>query len=67
MHIDIYGPMVITSYGRPKYFLTFIDDLFMKTFFYIMKIKFEIFDKFKFFKVFITLKTKSNWKEYQGD
>ncbi len=60
MHINLYGPMVITSHGRAKYFLTFIDDFFRKTFFYIMKIKFEVFDKFKFFKVFKTLKTKSN-------
>jgi len=38
-----------------------------RQFFYIMKIKLGVFDKFKFFKVFKTLKIKSNWKENQGD
>jgi hypothetical protein len=49
VHTNLCGPMV-TSHERAKYFLTFINDFFRKTFFYIMKIKFGMFDKLKVFK-----------------
>jgi len=36
-----------TSHGGAKYFLTFIDDFFRKTFLYTMKTKFGVLDKLK--------------------
>jgi hypothetical protein len=47
MHTNLRGFMVTSFYGRAKYFLTFIDNLFKKTFLYIMKTKFGVFDKLK--------------------
>lgn len=50
VHIDLCGLMT-TFHGRRKYFLTFINDFLKKNFFYTMKIKFCMLDKFKVFKV----------------
>jgi hypothetical protein len=52
VHRDLCGFMA-TSHGRAKYFLTFIDDFFRKTFSYTMKIKFGKFDKLKIFKAWV--------------
>jgi hypothetical protein len=48
----------ITFHGKAKYFLTFIDDLFRKTYIYTMKIKFRVLDKLKVFKILAKNQTK---------
>jgi hypothetical protein len=51
--------MVTTRFhGRAKYFLTFIDDFFRRTFLYTMKIKFGVLDKLNVFKDLVKIETK---------
>jgi hypothetical protein len=47
VHTYVCGPMATTFHGRAKYFLTFIDDFFGKTFLYTKKIKFGVLDKLR--------------------
>jgi hypothetical protein len=49
VHTYLCGSMA-TSHGGEKYFLTFIDDCFMKIFLYTMKTKFGVLDKLNIFK-----------------
>jgi hypothetical protein len=42
--------MATIFHGGAKYFLTFIDDFFRKTFLYTMKIKFGVLNKLNVFK-----------------
>jgi len=53
VHIDVCGPMNISSVGCNKYFLTFIDDFSRKTWIYLLKSKDEVFHSFKIFKAFV--------------
>jgi len=62
VHIDLCNLMATTFHGREKYFKTFIDDFFRKTFFHTMKIKFSVFDKFKVFKSLVENQTRKNIK-----
>jgi len=50
VHTYLCGPMATIFHGGAKYFLTFIDDFFRKTFLYTMKIKFGVLDKLNVFK-----------------
>jgi hypothetical protein len=52
VHIDVWGPTKIPSFGGAKYFLTFIDEFFRKTFCYFLKNKRECLKKFHEFKAF---------------
>ena len=49
IHTDVCGPMNIEARGRYHYFLIFTDDLSRYEYIYLMKHKFEIFEKFKEF------------------
>ena len=50
MHIDLVGPMQVTSIGGNTYFMTFIDNFSHRTWVYFLKNKSEAFDKFVEFK-----------------
>ncbi len=60
-HTNLCGP-IVTSREREKYFLTFINDLFKKSFFYTMKTKFGVFDKLKVCKTLVKNQTKKKSK-----
>src|SRR6266536_3356657 len=47
IHIDVYSPMSVEARGGYRYFLTFTDDLSKYVYIYLMKHKFETFEKFK--------------------
>ncbi|KAF7124908.1 hypothetical protein RHSIM_Rhsim12G0120600 [Rhododendron simsii] len=53
VHIDVCGPLKQISNGQNKYFLTFIDDYSRKTWVYFLKLKSEVFEKFKEFKALV--------------
>jgi len=64
------GPM--WSHGnnnswKCKYFPTFIDNLFKNIFFYTMKTKFGVLDKFKVFKVLVEYHIENNIKAIRCD
>ena len=50
VHSDVYGPMLIQARGGYEYFITFTDDYSRFGYVYLMKRKFEAFEKFKEFK-----------------
>jgi hypothetical protein len=49
IHTDVCGPMSILMRGGYRYFLTFTNDLSRYGYIYLMKHKFEMFEKFKEF------------------
>ena len=49
IHTDVYGPMSVEARGGYRYFLTFTDDLSRYGYMYLMKHKYETFEKFKEF------------------
>ncbi len=51
MHLDICGPLNACTHSKSRYFITFIDDVFRYTIIYLFNFKYEIFDKFKHYKV----------------
>ena len=53
VHSDLCGPLSTPSFSRCKYFLTFIDDFFRRTWVYFLKHKNEVFDKFLAYKALI--------------
>ena len=50
VHSDVCGPMSIQARGGYEYFITFIDDYSRFGYVYLMKWKFEAFEKFKEFR-----------------
>ena len=50
IHTDVCGPMSVDARGGYRYFLTFIDDLSIYGYIYLMKHKSETFEKFKEFQ-----------------
>ena len=50
IHTNACGPMSAEAHGGYRYFLTFIDDLSRYEYIYLMKHKFETFEKFKEFQ-----------------
>ncbi|XP_058198441.1 uncharacterized protein LOC131313960 [Rhododendron vialii] len=53
VHTDVCGPLKPISNGQNRYFLTFIDDYSRKTWVYFLKLKSEVFEKFKEFKALV--------------
>ena len=49
MHTDVCGPMSVEARGGYRYVLTLTDDLSRYGYVYLMKHKFETFEKFKEF------------------
>ena len=50
IHTDVCGPMSVDARGGYRYFLTFIDDFSRYGYIYLIKHKFETFEKFKEFQ-----------------
>ena len=50
IHTDVCGPMSAGAHGEYHYFVTFLDDLSRYGYIYLMKHKFEMFEKFKQFQ-----------------
>ena len=51
VHSDVWGPAQITTLGRCRYYVTFIDDFSKHTWIYPMRQKSEVFRHFQRFKV----------------
>ena len=50
VHTNLCGPMSTSARGGYEYFITFIDDYSRNGYIYLMRHKFEAFEKFKGFK-----------------
>ena len=49
----MFGPVLIPSLEGYHYYVSFIDDFSIMTWFYFMSNKFEVFEKFKEFKTLV--------------
>src|SRR6516165_9542858 len=57
VHSDVCGPMSTQAYGRYAYFITFLDDKPNYSYMFLMKYKFEAFNKFKEFRHEVKMQT----------
>jgi hypothetical protein len=57
VHSDVCGSMKTTSRGGAQYFVTFIDDFSRKMHVYLLRVKGEVFDKFKEYKALVENQT----------
>jgi hypothetical protein len=67
VHTNLFGFMITTFHEGAKYFLTFIDNLSRKTFFYTMKTKFCLFDKLKVLKALVENQIGKKFKTIRYD
>jgi hypothetical protein len=49
IHLDVWGPSPIVSFGGSSYYGTFIDDYFRKVWVYLLKIRVDVFNTCKKF------------------
>ena len=57
IHSDLYNLSPTISYGGATYYVLFIDDLSRKSWVYVLKIKVDVFNTFKQFRVMVETKT----------
>lgn len=67
VHTDVNGPLPSASLAGSKYFVTFIDDYSKKIFLYTLKLKSEVFEKFKEFKTLVENQTGKKIKRVRSD
>jgi transposase InsO family protein len=53
VHSDLCGPLYSPYFSRCKYFLTFIDNFYRRTWVYFLKLNSEFFDKFLAYKALV--------------
>jgi hypothetical protein len=67
VHSDVCGPMKTTSRGGARYFVTFIDDFSRKIHVCLLKVKGEVFDKFKEYKALVVNQIDMKIKTLRSD
>jgi transposase InsO family protein len=67
IHLDVCGPMPVKSLGGSSYYVIFIDDYSRKTWLYLLKTKYEVFNKFQEFKEEIENLTNKKIKMLRTD
>ena len=67
VHTDVCGPMTTHAQGGYSYFITITDDLSRYGFVYLMKHKFEAFDKFKEYQSMVEKQTGKSIKVLRSD
>ena len=67
VHLDVCSPMPLTSLSGSVYYVTFIDDYSHKTWVYFLKLKDEVFEKFKEFKALVENLSEKKIKILRSD
>ena len=57
VHNDVFGPMLIPSLGRSKYYVSFVDEFSKMAWIYFLKKKSEVFERFLEFKSLVENQT----------
>ena len=65
--MDVCGPMSTQEKGGYKYFITFVDDYSRNGYVYLMKRKFETFEKFKEFRAEVENQLGKHIKSIRSD
>jgi len=53
VHSDVFGLVSVPSLRKSLYYVSFIENFYRMTWFYFMKKKFEVFDRFQEFKALV--------------
>ena len=53
IHVDVWGPSLVVSFGEASYFVTFIDDYPRKVWIFFIKIKANVFGVIKYFRFLV--------------
>jgi transposase InsO family protein len=64
---DLCGPLSSPSFSGCKYFLTFIDDFYRRTWVYLLKLKSEVFDKFLAYKTLVEKQSRHDIQRLRID
>jgi hypothetical protein len=67
VHSDVFGPVIVPSLGGSLYYVSFIDDFSRKTWIYFLRMKSEVFEKFKEFKSLVENPTDKKIKVLRTD
>ena len=67
IHSDVCGPMSTHARGGYLYFITFIDDYSRFGYVYLMKYKYETFEKFKEFRTEVEKQLGKSIKTLRSD
>jgi hypothetical protein len=63
----VFGPVSFPSLGKSMYYVSFIDKVYRNTWIYFFKKKYEVLDKFKYFKALVEDQTKKRIKVLRMD
>jgi hypothetical protein len=53
----VFGPVLVPSFGKSMYYASFIDEFSRNTWIYFLMKKYEVFDRFKYFKALVENQT----------
>ena len=67
VHNDVFGPMSVPSLGKFVYCVSFINDFSRNTWIYFLRMKYELFDRFKEFKALVENQTEKKIKVLRTD
>jgi transposase InsO family protein len=67
VHNDVFGPVIVSSFGGSLYYVSFIDYFSRKTWIYFLRNKSEVFERFKEFKDLVENQTKKRIKVMRND
>ena len=67
VHVNLWGPAQTSTHGGKVYFLSIVDDYSRKVWIYLLKHKFETFDRFKAWKLLIENQTNRKLKTLRID
>ena len=67
VHTDLWGPSPMESLGGSQYYITFIDDSSRKVWVYFLKLKSDVFEVFKKWKVIVETETGLKLKCLRSD
>jgi hypothetical protein len=67
IHSDVFGPLFVSSLGKYVYCISFIDDFLRNTWIYLLRKKYEVFDKFKEFKALVENQIENKIKVLRTD
>ena len=67
IHTDICGPFDASSFGREKYFITFIDDFSCYTYIYLLHEKFQVVEAFTMYITEVERQLERNVKIIRSD
>jgi hypothetical protein len=67
VHSDVFGPVLVPSLGKYVNYVSFIDYLSRNTWIYLLRMKYEVFDRFKEFNSLVENQTEKRIKVLRID